>query len=444
MTDSANPNRRSTGAGKSAWASKFAARYRCELSQDLVRWFDDEVWNQSGRGEYRQPIHVEELLVDAPEAVWPALMPCDLLPISGNTAGDWLCLRIGPDNVASEIVQWYHGGGDWIPWGRTLAEAIIFDVLSVNLPGPLRRHSVPAESPRLDSDVTGVQLHADPLLDWASSHVPSEVSQLIGDTTDGQSISEKMLRRGISEVAVRCEAVQDAIHHSIASALDPKLAAKWDVAWEEMIEWTFDANRIPPERRTQVEEHLGRELEEEQDWATAERHCRAVTEIDSELAWPWEILGYAAERAGDIEAAVSAYTRASQCSVFTDQSVRLRTHWTGDSVAKFSVARLLSLQSSKVKHDNYLSRLCIEDIAQRRREVCEHWRRLAEESSQQGCFADAYRFEMAAGWDLGAEPMMTFGKLLESIVDVADKAGFVARAELARTHRACLAARYRI
>ena len=83
------------------------------LSAELARWFDDELWQHEGRSEYREPIPPSDLIETFPEAIWPGLMPPDFLPVLGNMAGDWLCMRIEPMGEVAEIVQWYHGGGDW-------------------------------------------------------------------------------------------------------------------------------------------------------------------------------------------------------------------------------------------------------------------------------------------------------------------------------------------
>tara|TARA_R110002049_G_scaffold27321_1_gene93946 strand:+ start:41345 stop:42766 length:1422 start_codon:yes stop_codon:yes gene_type:complete len=449
VTEAAEHDRSNSDASRSRWASKIAARFHCELSDELVDWFDREMWNESGRGEYRQPIHPSELLVDAPESIWPALMPCDLLPISGNSAGDWLCMRVDQHDRVAEIVQWYHGGGDWIPWGRTLSEAFAFDALSLQLPGTRRRHSIPAENPRPDAaelarfaEVDGVA--ADPLLDWAAKYLPGDVAALLSGKQDSETVAAKLIQHHVAEVAVRCEAVQDALHQSITAFMDPKLAAEWNVPWEQMVEWTFDAKRIPDDRYAQIAELSGEPFVDQQDWAAAKSHCRAVTEIDPTLAWAWEILGYTAERDHDIDSAMSAYRSASACSVFTDQSVRLRTHWETGCVGKFSVARMMQMQPSVVSEDDYLRRVGMHDPQQRRREVCDYWRDLATTAFEQGRFADAYLLERNAGWDLGAEPMTSFGDLLDSIVRSANHAGQAARAAVAQAHRACLAARYRI
>ena len=109
------------------WSERLAERYRCCFSPVLVDWFDSDIWKRKGCGEYSSPVEPALLLSDAPEQVWPGLMSCDLIPLVESTAGDWLCVRVDENSMASEVVQWYHGGGDWIPWGQDIAQAIVFD-----------------------------------------------------------------------------------------------------------------------------------------------------------------------------------------------------------------------------------------------------------------------------------------------------------------------------
>ena len=51
----------------------------------------------------------------------------DTLPIIGNDYGDWLCLRIARDGTLAELIHWSHCGGDWLPYGRNLAEGLLYD-----------------------------------------------------------------------------------------------------------------------------------------------------------------------------------------------------------------------------------------------------------------------------------------------------------------------------
>ena len=128
------------------WSSRIAEKYRLELSECFADWFDSQRFKLEGFSEFSTPIHPADLLIESPEPIWPALMCCDMIPIIGNQAGDYLCARVGPENTITEFVHWYHGGGDWIPWGSRLSEALLFDAVRHKLPGPHHRHAEPAET----------------------------------------------------------------------------------------------------------------------------------------------------------------------------------------------------------------------------------------------------------------------------------------------------------
>ncbi len=424
-------------AAAGPWSDRIASRYGCELSSDLADWFDSEVWKQSGHGEFREPVDADTLLSEAPDVIWPGLMPCDMLPILGNSAGDWLCVRIDQHNRASEIVQWYHGGGDWLPWGRSIADAILFDSLSERLPSPARRHALPAESPRPanpDDD--------DPILSWACRHVAPQVSALLDPSITEQQVADTLLQFDVSQIAVRCELVQSALKETLSATLDPTTAQQIGVDWNEVVQWMFDVQRMPIKTRQRLQRDYGLSISVPQDWYAAEQHSRRVVQLAPDLAWAWDVIGYAAERRGDQDEAADAYTQAAQCSVFTDQSVRLRTYWTADHAAKFSASRLQACFPEVVRQSDYLQMLCEADSHSRRRRVTNHWLEKAAESVAEGNWAEAHRHYVAAGWDLGAEPLAMFTELLEQIAESASRCRQTARAELARTHRRCLKERY--
>ena len=271
----------------------------------LREWFDQEWWRHRGLGEYREPIEPELLLDDAPESIWPGLMSCDLLPLISNTAGDWLCARVDQDSVAAEIVQWYHGGGDWIPWGNDLAEALVFDAMIDRLPGLSRRHAVPAEDPRPAAD-GDCETPDDPILQWAVSRtkLPSEVlnDRSIGDV----AVARAMLDAQVAEVAVRCELVQSELIRVTRDMLEPIVSGDDGDRREQGSRWLFDLEQIPAPKQELLERSLGEPLRQLQDWDAAERHACRVTELAPDLAWAWEISGYAAERRGELDRAVEA------------------------------------------------------------------------------------------------------------------------------------------
>ena len=435
-----------TVAPADSWSLRISNRYRLELPEDLADWLDGELWRQSGCGEFRQPVDAAVLLGQTPDPIWPALMPPDFLPLVGNSAGDWLCLRVDANDQVSQIVHWYHGGGDWLPWGRTLAEAVVFDAIGPRLPGQRRRHAIPAENPRCDEP----NPH-DPLLTWALRHSPPEITELLESGLDGEMLAARMIESQTAEIAIRCELVQQALANPLADQLTRDWAEHAGIDWNDAIKWMFDLNLLPDSIRQQIEGELAIDLTPRQRWDQAAEHCRRVGELAPELAWPWEIAGYCRQRRGQLRAARSLYASALPQSVFTDQSVRLQSHWTADRAAKFSAAMLRELQLNETESlpdqlvdPKYLDALCEPDPQIRRETVTRYWCGKADAAREQGRWQDVYENLVAAGWDLGAEPMTIYGDLLEQISEAASHAGFAARAEVARTHRACLRDRYGI
>ena len=405
----------------------------------MADWIDRELWRLPAAGEYRDAVDLELLLTEAPEPIWPGLMSCDLIPLISNSAGDWLCVRVDAANVAGQIVQWYHGGGDWIPWGEDLAEAILFDALVDRISPLSKRHAVPAETPR--STASG----DDRVLRWALTRVADSVASAFGSEMDSRQIAETLLQAEVAEVAVRCELLLLALKQPPRESIERMLGEQvTKISRTQCTEWAFDVDRIPAEYRGQGNSATGKSWFDCQDWSEAARHARSACKLAPELAWPWEILGYEAERNRDIEAAVDAYRIAARCSVFTDQSVRMNTHWESDQSSKFCIARLKHLCPDLFRDDSYLRELSESDPVHRRSTMTAYWTRLASEHRDAGNFSEAYRCYMAAGWDIGAEPITAYGDLLDRIAEVALRCGQRARAEVASTHRRCLRQRYGI
>lgn len=377
-----------------AWSERIARRYGCRLSIELADWFDSQIWKQQGLSEFRQSISPESLIARAPDEIWPGMMGSDCLPILSNTAGDWLCVCIDQDNTAAQIIHWYHGGGDWIPWGNNLAEAIAFDAVADRFPSHEKRHAVAPESTRVTR--SGDFRANDPYTRWAFDHLPSDIVRTIEAPASDLETTNVFLDNHVAEIATRCELSVSAVMNSI------------------------------------------------QDWDTAASYAEPVTRLAPELAWAWETIAYAAEHRGDSVAAKDAYLQAVHCSAFTDQSVRLTTHRTVGQTAKFSAARLLSLDINLVESSPYLRILCDEDEQERRKQVSKHWLSIGHQQQQHGDHAAAFDSYVAAGWDIGMTPIESFGTLLDSISEAADESSQTSRAKIARTHRQCLRARFKI
>lgn len=378
-------------------------------------------------------------------------MPPDVLPVLGNRYGDWLCLRLGADDRVAEILHWYHGGGDWIPWGRTLAEAIAFQQIRDRLSGPEYRHSDPAEIVRRSAA-------DDPLFAWARQHLPAEVTTRIDQLdaaasgSDAKASLDALLATDVAVVPLHAEAILRALETPLRNA-NRTLLAGLPVDWEtEARLWRFDADLIPESQREAVAGLLEVPAEalNRQDWDRAERLARRVAAMRCDLAWAGSIVGWAAERRGDRAAAAVAYCRVLPASAFADQSVRFRIH--GHEQDKFAGERLESLLAAEPNlldhdqaachHRDYWQCWSKSSPAERPAAVAAYWAGQADQAAAEGDWPAAYHALVAQGWDLGLPSLVDYVPLLQQIVAAAQHAGYAARAAVATTHLQCLQQRF--
>ena len=316
--------------------------------------------------------------------LWPALMPCHLLPLIGNGQGDFLCVRCADDGTLSEVVHWFHGGGDWIPWGRTLADAILIDALSSFIPGSTRRH-VPID--RTISSPDAPKLDENSWLSFAHKQLGLQCPISLNEA----SVTDWLIKHSIGTAAVWSGI--------LASKSDPSLASA-----------TLSPRQII-------------ELQRVTD--------AAVRDYPS-LAWTWEGSGLLHEKSGQTAAAVEAYDRGARCSVFTSQSVRLGTHGNEEQTPKFSITRLQDIAPERVRGDDYFRRLTMRTHADRQNAVHSYWMAAAGEQTD-GSPSQWFCLHMAA-WDLGLPSMQNYADVLRCIAESAEIGGADARAAVARVH----------
>ncbi|MEM9589365.1 MAG: hypothetical protein AAGA03_18940, partial [Planctomycetota bacterium] len=166
-----------------------------------------------------------------------------------------------------------------------------------------------------------------------------------------------------------------------------ELAGKLQVPLHHVLLWRFDHAQIPPHVMPSLTAELA---ERRQDWQSAEEHCRRVAELASDLAWPLELLGYISMRRGELDVAARHFEAALKKSIFSDQSIRLGTHWATHKDAKFSAA-MLSRMERRPEDQEYWECLRIEDTSQRRQEVAKLWARRGDQADQAGRHAQAYQ-----------------------------------------------------
>jgi hypothetical protein len=409
-------------------------------------------------------------------------MPPNFLPLIGNGVGDWLCLRfVDPDvaqatGQATDVCHWYHGGGDWLPWGDSLAEALLFDWVLPELPQSDRRHADPAESneDQIDGETGSgnarslppYQQTDHPWVRWADRFLPG-LAKLGGQE---ESLAHQLLRQGICEIPVRCQLVIDALNSEPLNRIDRKSANQLGVAWNDLMRWCFDLRYLPGDVASKLQQRLAMtdaDLDpSQQQWDEVERHADVIARRASDLSWGHDLLGYCRFRSGDQQGAIESFSKAIRCSIFTDQSVRFRTHWatSSDGVAKFAARFLSDLPNSNVALDHMtgmhqlgcvptlvdLSKM-VEFLGRQTsdahapiRSSYPSWLLHQAEAVANESPATAARLIYAAGWDLGAEPLRSYGKLLDQYIRACQDARWESHERLAVVHRRGLQARYNL
>lgn len=418
------------------WSQRVSERYQVTLPADVAAWFDEQRWELSGGGEFNLPLSPEQVMDPEPGMIWPGFMLPDTLPLISNDYGDWLCLRIGSGGQIVECVYWSHAGGDWIPYGRTLAEALLYDAL--------RGRETGGRTPGGNFSAT-----ADPSQDGWKTHVEWGWRQLGLATRDLPSLidqspeafRQRIRDEGLARWAISRDEVLRHLDCELRLRSDYRVAQRIGVAWEpDYVQWMFDTDLIPDVRREELLAYFALEGTSllAQDWEAAERAALRVMEARSDLGWAYDVAGWAAERRGDIGAAVDRYWAGLKPSLFADHTVRFRTHWVADGFAKFAAARLYELREqvpADWAEDPYFQLYWRQEPATLRPRVSEYWLEKAASAELAGEPAEAYQHYYRAGWDLGLDQLDGYARILEGLERTALSMGDMGQARIARLQR---------
>lgn len=418
------------------WSEKLAAHYGLRLTPDLRAWIDDDIWRQAGGAEFSQP-QTPDHLIEPNGAIWGGFMLPDTLPIIGNEYGDWLCLRVDAEGSLREVVYWCHGGGDWIPYGRTLAEALLYDAAS----RVLYNRKPEFTEPEAPAD------EVFRLARWALAFVADGPSSP-GNFWQGSPAIEALLKQfataSIAEVVARRDLALAALGNRFRRESNPRLAGTLGIPWEpDFVSWQFDGARVPLAQRPRLEQHFQEPFTSlaAQQWDAAEREALYICRKRQDLGWALDIAGWAAERRGDLPTAIGLYDAGLAAPVFGDEAVRFRSQWFAPGYGKFAAFRLAELQPhlpAAVASNPYLRIYLENDEPSLRDRVRDHWLALADAAEGTRNYREAYQYLYRAGWDLGLPGLEEYGSLLERMARIADLASSPALAKLARAHRRSL------
>lgn len=442
-------------------SQQIAARYRLRLSDAWRQWFDEDVACVRLPGSFRAPLTAEQLIRQAPREIWPGFMLPYTLPLVGNQYGDWICVNIAPDGSLGELLHWYHGGGDWIPLGCDIAEVVVHDV--VDHFRPVGRQMLRGAPESIEPDQRAHALHAfqEPALrNWlcdrlsASSKEPSTATSDVAQTLANIELAlqrgayldalQNMQQQAWAMDAVACDRIQYALQHGTLQLADPAIARALGVNWSpDYVRWLFDVDQFPQLARAQIADlrGAGSGLWEQQDWTLAGELACEVLQRRNDLGWAVNVAGWSLQRIGDAAEAAEIYFQGRFASAFSDQGVRMRTHWTDARYGKFSVAQLFELHDYLTpvqQEDPYLKTIGKSSNSRTVKLVQEFWIDESRRLSDAQTFDGANCVLVRAGWDVGVEHLSDYKTILQSLVAAARAAGWEARQAVAQTHLNCL------
>ena len=418
------------------WSAQISERYAVNLPADLRAWFDDEVWKEPGGAEFNQPLTPQQLLEPEPGFIWGGFMLPDSLPVLGNEYGDWLCLRVDEHNTVSDVIYWCHGGGDWIPYGATFAEAVLYDAAF--------RVIYDRRPEFVEPEPAGRQVFR--LAQWALDWIDTDPRELTFWKHDGRHADPLpgLLNAGVAQVSTHRDLILKHLQSELKTRSNPDVARQIDIPWEpDFVSWIFDTALLPELRRDQLSRRWNVPAEKliVQDWESAEREALKVAALRSDLGWPFDIAGWAAERRGDVSAAIELYLQGVHASLFSDDAIRFRSHWFADGFAKFSAARLFELREAlagELRDDPYLNLFWANDPETLRDRSRDFWLSAALAAQRAHDHAAAYQSFYLAGWDVGLQHLDHYAEILDGLINSAQAANWPGRAAVAQLHRQSL------
>ena len=422
-----------------SWAGRVAEARGITLAPSLRSWFDDALWARRGVGAFASALAPQQLIDLTDEVVWPGFLPPDLLPIIGNDYGDWLCLRIGLSGDVSEIVYWNHGGGDWIPFGPNLPEALLY---AASLKSEGEAESSEAGSSESGSSEAETKEKDGSWPQWAAEQFAKQGGAKVLPFCEKESKVDALsalIEAGAAQTPVGRDLCLRLLRRPALDGVERERASELGAPWEpEFVRWLFDSALAPNWLREKLfASGEGEAGAIEQDWTGAEMEALRIERVRPNLGWPMDLAGWAAERRGDLQQAIPRYRASLSASTFSDESVRFRTLWFSEGFGKFSAARLWELRDSltaEEQADPYLRLFWENDGPTLRQRVSRFWLARAEKAVAKEEWGAAWEHYLRAGWDVGMPRRSDYLEVLRGLHLAAEKLGATALARLTAIH----------
>lgn len=442
-------------------------RFNITLDQFWIDWFDQDSQRELPLGAFRDVVVPTDFVAQLPSAIWPGFMLPDTLPLIGNEYGDWICVRVRPNNEFGEILHWYHGGGDWIPVGETLVEAILHDLADQIRPSGLQMLRGAEESiVRGHRETLAKQLESPECESWfceslknskKSEYLVQSPRNLVAEFI--KSVQEDayldalniLASSRLASDAVACDQIEFALQAPLVAIARREAAHSIGRNWnDEFVRALFDVDVFSEAERRKICDSINIPIEHwpKQNWRQAARKAQEVLERRSDLGWAFDVAGWAELRNGNTQRAAQLFFDGRHASAYSDQSVRIRSHWISKKYRKFSIAQFfeMGVESNELREafdaDDYLRLYHAgNDSVELMKRVMNYWFSRGQDAMRENRCEEAYAAFFSAGWDMGVSALADFLPILERLGDAAEASGWMGRCEVARTHHACLANR---
>jgi hypothetical protein len=398
-----------------------AESFHLQLPDDIVALLDSEIWIEDSRPRFGAALAPEEIR----HRIWGGSMLPDTLPLSGNGFGDYLCLRINTDGTLREVLAWFHEGAFWTPYGNTLCEALLLDAAL-----------------GLKEEPTGTELEDEPhrfdFANWAKSRLDAQAALRLNQGL----FLDDLLAAGLAETAVRRERCSQHLASGLSSHCRQvgggRLAEKLGVEWPEFSRWLLDTELIPDKFKSKLGRITRMPAENllRQNWDGAIQEAETVSKLRPDLAWPFAVMGWGAERENRLDVAVRQYYAGLKT---LHSSADFTADWRltdPPGFGKFVIERLRTLPEAVRRsdlEDGYLqAALAGKDQQEVFQGIRRYWVEEGQRAEEEGHPDRAYWCYYSAGWDLYCFDDVP--EILVRLVRTARSAGWPALARLAQAH----------
>jgi len=396
-------------------------KFNINMPDDIRSWIDNDLHKNNCYGlEYGEPIDFEEYLENDEGYIWGGLMHPDTIPIVGNGCGDQLCLRIGKDGSVSEIIKWEHETSEWMPCGKTLAEALVFFTI---ISDELEIEDNEKKMFEWLKEQTGIDLVD--LLEKYDNET-DRLQVLLDNNIVAMSVYERLAENAMRTLFEK-ETMEDGYYEIVESL---------NISLDQFDAYCKRPETMPENVSIFLSKRFNTSIEKlfAVDWNLAKKYAGLAILQRENIAWPFLVLGDYELRHGNNDIAIDYYYRGVQ-SLKTTYGFTHTNSWSLGAQTDMCAQRLADMKdqiSQDISNDGLFlakSNPEFDGVLPLRK----YWIEKAKQSEVEGKFELAYDCWYKAGWDdFYADDI---NEIIDKLIFCAAKCDFKALTTIGKIHR---------